>query len=38
VPVRADTVLEAADEALVLGDASLDSALRAVFEDARPDA
>lgn len=37
VPVSADTVLEAADEALVLGDSSLDSALRAVFEGTAPD-
>jgi potassium/hydrogen antiporter len=37
VPVSAETVLEAADEALVLGDASLDADLRAVFEDARPE-
>ena len=37
VPVSADTVLEAADEALVLGDPSLDSDLRGVFEDPRPD-
>jgi cell volume regulation protein A len=32
VPVSAETVLEAADEALVLGDPSVGSELRAVFE------
>jgi cell volume regulation protein A len=37
VPVSAETVLEAADEALVLGDASLDADLRSVFEDTRPE-
>jgi cell volume regulation protein A len=35
VPVNADTVLEAADEALVLGDADLDEELRSVFERVR---
>jgi cell volume regulation protein A len=33
VPVSANTVLQAADEALVLGDASVASELRAVFEE-----
>ena len=36
VPVSAETVLEAADEALVLGDPSVGSELRAVFEGSRP--
>jgi len=34
VPVSAETVLQAADEALVLGDASFAPELRAVFEEA----
>ncbi len=34
VPVSAETVLEAADEALVLGDPSVGAELRAVFEGA----
>ncbi len=38
VPVSAETLLEARDEALVLGDSSLDADLRAVFEDPAPEA
>ena len=37
VPVSAETVLEAADEALVLGDPSVGSELRAVFEGSAPE-
>jgi cell volume regulation protein A len=37
VPVSADTVLQAEDEALVLGDPSLDAGLRAVFEGTTTD-
>ena len=37
VPVRAETVLEAADEALVLGDPSVGEGLRAAFEGVRPE-
>ncbi|MDX6298787.1 MAG: hypothetical protein QOF53_1, partial [Nocardioidaceae bacterium] len=37
VPVSAETVLQAADEALVLGDPSFAPELRAVFEEAADD-
>jgi cell volume regulation protein A len=37
VPVSADTVLEQADEALVLGDSSVAAKLRAVFEESAGD-